>query len=175
MNSVAMPTAMAQDFMREITNHEPLIARLALDLQRKEAVVDENGSVTFVSHGTPRMTEEGVRDIITLIRSLLNTNTQFSFTEKDDFRTTMLTSANTLSIRIWAKMKDWGIESSDYPVICDMVINMMDLAMRKAIGGNFQGFSSSSRSTAETIITESQQRQGIFSGIFGPSQKKGMQ
>lgn len=170
----SVPTAMAQDFMRDLINYEPLIGRLALDLQRVEAVVKPDGSVEFKSYGKPRMKIEGVRDIISRIRSVLNQNTQYSYISEDDFRIMMRINTNTMAVRIWAKMKDWEIESTDYFVICDMVNDMMEMAVRKAIGKNFQEFTSSSRTSNETIIMENQNKSGLLSGIFGPSQKKVM-
>jgi hypothetical protein len=172
MNSV--PTAMAQDFMRDLINKEPLIARLALDLQRMEAVSGADGKVEFKSFGKPRMKIEGVRDIISRIRAVVNSNTEFSYMTEDDFRIIMRLNASTIAIRIWNKMKDWEIESTDYFVICDMINDLMEMALRKAIGKNFQEFTSSSRTSQETIIMENQNKSGLLSGIFGPSQKKVM-
>lgn len=171
--STTVPTAMAQDFMREITNYEPLLLKLSLDLQRKEVTFDKDGNMKVVQHGEPRVKEEGVRDIVSRVRSVLNTNTAYSYTTEDDFRNTMKANACSLVIRIWAKRRDWGIEASDYSVICRTVMDMMDMAMRKAIGKNFQDFTSSSKTSQETIIMESQQKSGFLGGIFGPSQKKG--
>jgi hypothetical protein len=167
-----MPAAMAQDFMKEITNYEPMIARLALDLQRKDISFDKEGNAHINSYGKPRLSEEGVRDIISRVRSVANSNTIFSYMTEEDFRTVMKQNARSICVRIYFKMKDWGIEATDYPVICDIVIDVMEMALRKAIGKNMQELVGATKSSQETIITESQQKSGIFEKMFGPSQRK---
>jgi hypothetical protein len=172
MNSV--PTAMAQDFMRDLINYEPLIARLALDLQRMEAVVKPDGTIDFKQHGKPRMSVEGVRDLIARIRAVLNPNTAYGYQEQEQYQINMRMDMDTLAVHLFVNRKKWGIESTDYFVICDMLDNILSSANSKAVGKNFQEFTSSSRTSQETIIMENQNKSGLLSGIFGPSQKKVM-
>ena len=181
MGEVApISVAHAQDLMREITNFKKLLYQLELDLRRvriieKETIDEKTGEVRLEyieqKYGNPRMSDEGIQDVITELRKYLNPNTFYSYTNEDDFKRAMKQSNDAMVIRLWAKMKDWNIEPSDYSVICGIIKDMSDLAMRKAIKGNFADFTASSSSRQENIIVESSQKTGLLGGIFGSSQK----
>jgi hypothetical protein len=175
---VNMPVASNPDFMRLIVEMEDVIRGLELDLKRKriEYKFDETTGTNvpvIVSYGKPRISDEGLQDILAEVRSFLNPNTPYSYTSTggEDFNGIMKVSCKAFAIRLWVKMKDWGVEPSDYLVICDKVRVLKELALRKTIGANFANFSASSRQSSETHIYEEQQKGGILGGIFGQPKK----
>ena len=173
---VNMPVASNADFMRTIVEMDDLIQQLELDLKRKritEYRYDEQVGKTvpvYYSYGNPRISDEGLQDVIAEVRSFLNANTPYSYTDSEGFNAIMKVSCKAFAIRLWVKMRDWGVEPSDYLVICDKVRILKELALRKTIGSNFANFSASSRQSTETLIREEQQRGGIL-GIFGQPKK----
>lgn len=182
MGEVApISVAHAQDLMREITNFRSLLNQLELDLRRvrmveKEYINKETGERELryeeIKFGKQRITDEGIHDIITELRSYLNPNSFYSYTNEEDFKRMAQQGADSFAIRLWAKRKDWEVEPTDYGVICAMVRDIRELALRKAIKGNFADFTSSSSSRQENIIVESSQKTGgLLGGIFGSSQK----
>lgn len=174
---VNMPVASNPDFMRIIIEMEPLIEQLELDLKRKKIIeykYDEKAGKpvpVYYSYGKPRISDEGLQDIIAEVRSFLNSNTPYSYTTESGFNKIMKVSCKAFAIRLWVKMRDWGVEPSDYLVICDKVRVLKELALRKTIGANFADFSASSRQSTETLIREEQQKGGILGGIFGQAKK----
>jgi len=172
--------AHAQDLMREITNFRALLYQLEQDLKRvrvteKEVINKETGEreLKYVEekYGKPRLSEEGIQDIISILRTHLNPNTFYSYTKEDAFNKAMWNTMDSIVIRLWDKRKAWNIEDSDYPVLCAMIRDMLESANRHAILGNFADFTGSSSSRQENIIMESSQKSGVLGGIFGSSQK----
>jgi hypothetical protein len=164
--------AMAQDFMKDLNDFRRMVQQLELYLRRQKITgQDENGNLVITQMGAPRMSEEGIMDVLSEIESFLNTNTSYTYTEQNDFNNIMLESSDSFVIRLGLKMKDWRIEPSDFSVLCGVVRNIKEFALRKSIGRNFQMFTSSSRNTTENIILEKSEKTGLLGGIFG--QRKG--
>lgn len=173
MNQTApMPVGMAQDFMKDINNFDALIARFEMDLKRQDVVgYDKETGEPVIKGGTQRMTNEGIKDVVGSIRAILNPNTSYSYLTEDQFNREMRQIAITTDVRLWTKLVDWKIEPTDYRPLCTLIHTMKALALRKAIGKNFQDFTSSTKSTVEQRIIE--EKPGGFMGIpWGGSQKK---
>lgn len=171
---VNMPVSNSPGFMENIVDMNELLRQFELDMKRKKLIsVSDDGKEVYYSYGKPRISDEGLQDVIAEIRAFLNNNTPYSYTLEEEFNNIMRVSCKAFAIRLWVKMKEWKIEPSDYLVICDKVRILKELSLRKSIKGNFQGFSQGSKSSTETIIREEQNRGGLF-GIFGPPKKPTM-
>ena len=171
---VSPSVAASQEFMRSIVDMDGLIYQLELDLKRKRmAGTDEKGQPLYEFYGPPRISDEGLQDVIAEIRSVLNPNTPFSYTQQADFNNFMLESCKVFAVRLWKKRKEWGIEPSDYLVICSMVRGIKEMCLRKTIGNNFKDFAASSRSTQEIISKEEQQKSGWSLPFFGKPKPPG--
>lgn len=172
MNQATMPPAMAQDFMKDINNFDSVLARFEMDLRRQEITgYDDKGYPVIKSRGPPRLSEEGIRDLVGEMRVFLSPNTSYSYLTEDQFNREMKQIAITSDVKLFRNMVAWGISEADYRPLCTIINTFKSLAMRKAIGKNYQDFTSSTKSTVENRIIE--QRDGGFLGMpWGKSQEK---
>jgi hypothetical protein len=170
--TAAMPVGMAQDFMKDINNFDAVLARFEMDLRRQEVVgYDDKGAPVIKNRGEPRLSEEGIRDLVGEMRVFLSPNTSYSYLTEDQFNREMKQIAITTDIKLFRNMILWGISEADYRPLCTIINTFKSLAMRKAIGKNYQDFTSSTKSTVENRIIE-EKPGGLLGMPWGNSQKK---
>lgn len=100
-----------------ITNPEAIIYKLRLNLMNIEEVDGE-----LVQKGTPKMTPEGIREIISIVESILNQNTIMSKLNDRYINNAMFYLSDRLIRRLMVKGREFGVNDptskSNIVMIC---------------------------------------------------------
>ena len=119
--------------------------------------------------GQQLLNEKGIREIITIVRSLVNKVMFFSNLDEYDIRLLTMRMRQNIAQNLFLNWEEYDIKKSDLTIVTDKVVYFMYVALKRALFGEERKSKREGRSTNVHVIEgfgQKQQQQGWFPKIF---------
>jgi hypothetical protein len=118
--------------------------------------------------GKRLMTEEGIRTVMSVVRSKVNKNTFLSNLTDDDIAIIMKDLCLSITTLLYEKYEEFEIDTVFLELIHDKIVHFTFFALKRALNQGERLFLGRSQQTRETIIRDERAEKGGFlGGLFG--------
>jgi len=180
-NVVLPPQNLDERTIRWMESSDDLLLLLEHDLKGEYMVVEEmeDGRISEKwvrdpDNTTPQLNDLGIRFVIGTLRLIANKNTYLSYfkSEGDSAEKRIMDICKYTSVaytnNIFLNINRFGIkDTTAADLIVEKMNNVMETAMRRAIGGKERLAITGAMRTVETISQQPKQQGGGLGGIFG--------
>lgn len=144
-------------------NTEPLLVQLEANIRGIEYYVDDKGETRARRVSQPLFsTEEGIRNYMTIIRSVINTSVVQGFTNQEHYQDYLCRFRKDLAKNLMINRLNYGLNINNYSMVISLAMNTIELFISRTIDNKERdGYNVNMRVLENTQQTVS--NRGLFS------------
>jgi hypothetical protein len=154
-------------------NGDQLILQLYKLLGDYDVKVDTNGQYTFERLGTvrPRINDEGLQAIMSIIQSNVNASVSLSNITNDDANTLVRQTCIAVAVELTYNQYEWGITDSNKSIIMSVIKSIVFNQQKRAVEGHeSQNYRTQTfEQNVQQQYTQNQPNNGGFLASFKPN------